>query len=208
MRFLDEGFEVVGLDNLNDYYERDLKLARLARLANRPAHTFVHLDIADKDDLSALFDTHRFKLVVHLAAQAGVRHSLTHPHAYVSSNIDGFLNVLECCRRQPVEHLLYASSSSVYGAATATPFSPHQNVDHPISLYRRHQEGQRTDGAQLQSSVRHPDHRHAVFHPFTDPGGRPDMALFMFTKAILAEEPIEVFNNGRMERDFTYVTIS
>lgn len=203
-RLLEEGRPVVGLDNLNDYYAVTLKYDRLKLLEKFPQFSFHRIDLADQAAMAALFQRCRFAVVVHLAAQAGVRYSLVNPHAYVESNLQGFINLLEGCRRQPVNHLLFASSSSVYGANTAMPFSVHQNVDHPVSLY-----GATKKANELMAH----SYAHLYDLPCTGlrfftvygPWGRPDMAYFLFTKAILAGQPIQIFNHGKMRRDFTYV---
>jgi UDP-glucuronate 4-epimerase len=203
-RLLSEGRAVVGLDNLNDYYDVGLKLARLSELQKQKNFDFAEIDLADGPALSALFSRHKFKLVQHMAAQAGVRYSLQNPQAYVRSNLDGFVNVLECCRHGGVEHLVFASSSSVYGAVTKAPFSVHQNVDHPLSLYA----ATKKSNELLAHSYAH---LYALpctglrFFTVYGPWGRPDMAVYLFTKAIFEGRPIDVFNNGDMERDFTYV---
>jgi UDP-glucuronate 4-epimerase len=201
---LDRGDEVVGLDNLNPYYDVNLKRARLALLAARNRFLFVEADVADQAALAALFAEHKPERVIHLAAQAGVRHSLTHPQDYVRSNLDGFLNILEACRHNEVEHLVFASSSSVYGANTKAPFSVHDNVDHPVSFY-----GATKKANELMAHA----YAHLYGLPVTGlrfftvygPWGRPDMALFIFTRKILAGEPIDVFNYGNNARDFTYI---
>lgn len=203
-RLLQQEQSVVGLDNVNDYYDVSLKQARLDELNKLRGFRFVRLDIAERDELDRLFAASKFDVVVNLAAQAGVRYSLVNPHAYIRSNIDGFVNILEACRRNSVKHLIYASSSSVYGAVTKMPFSVHQNVDHPVSLY----------GASKKANelLAH-SYSHLFGLPTTGlrfftvygPWGRPDMAMFIFTRAILADEPIQIFNHGRMERDFTYI---
>jgi UDP-glucuronate 4-epimerase len=203
-RLLARGDEVVGLDNLSDYYDVNLKKARLARLTPRPGFRFVLQDLADRAGMAALFRTERFDRVVHLGAQAGVRYSIENPHAYVDSNVTGTLNVMEGCKATGVAHLVYASTSSVYGANTRMPFSVHQNVDHPLSLY-----------AATKKANELMAHTYAVLHglPVTGlrfftvygPWGRPDMALFLFTRNILAGKPIDVFNHGHHRRDFTYV---
>jgi UDP-glucuronate 4-epimerase len=203
-RLLARGDEVLGLDNVNDYYDVSLKEARLARLREHAAFRLEHLDVSDRDGMAAFFAREKPERVVHLAAQAGVRYSLVNPHAYTDSNVTGFLNILEGSRQHGVEHLVFASTSSVYGANTQQPFSEHQNVDHPVSLYAAtkkanelmahayaHLFGVRTTGLR--------------FFTVYGPWGRPDMALFKFTRGILAGEPIPVFNNGQMIRDFTYV---
>lgn len=203
-RLLREGRRVVGLDNLNDYYNVSLKRARLAELAKHPGFTFAEVDLADMPALKTLFDEHRFALVHHLAAQAGVRYSLTNPHVYVRSNLDGFVNILECCRHGGVKHLVYASSSSVYGATTKMPFSVHQNVDHPVSLYAATKKANELLAHSYAHLYRLPVTGLRFFTVY-GPWGRPDMAVYLFTKAILAGQPIDVFNNGEMQRDFTYV---
>ena len=203
-RLLREGRPVVGLDNMSAYYDVALKQSRLRALSERPGFTFVQADLADEAALKAEFDTQKFELVFNLAAQAGVRYSLKNPQAYVRSNLDGFVNVLECCRHGGVKHLVFASSSSVYGAVTKMPFSVHQNVDHPLSLYA----ATKKSNELLAHSYAHLYRLPATglrFFTVYGPWGRPDMALYLFTKAILAGEPIDVFNNGEMERDFTYV---
>lgn len=203
-RLLREGRRVVGLDDLNDYYDVSLKRARLAELRKQAGFTFVEADLADMGALSALFAEHKFELVHHLAAQAGVRYSLTNPHAYVRSNLDGFVNILECCRHGGVKHLVYASSSSVYGATTRMPFSVHQNVDHPVSLYAATKKSNELLAHSYAHLYRLPVTGLRFFTVY-GPWGRPDMAVYLFTKAILAGQPIDVFNNGEMQRDFTYV---
>jgi UDP-glucuronate 4-epimerase len=203
-RLLADGDAVVGLDNLNDYYDVSLKRARLERLRDWPAFTFEHLDLVDRSGLDALFARTAFDLVVNLAAQAGVRYSLVNPQAYVDSNITGFVNLLECCRQAGTGHVLYASSSSVYGARTATPFSVDQNVDHPISFYAASKKANELIAHTYSHLFRLPTTGLRLFTVY-GPWGRPDMAMFLFTRAILAGQPIEVFNDGRMERDFTYI---
>jgi len=203
-RLLDAGREVVGLDNLNDYYDPALKKARLAILQDRPGFRFVLMDLADREGVARLFAENRFGRVVNLAAQAGVRYSLENPHAYVDSNVVGFLNILEGCRHSGVGHLVFASSSSVYGLNTRMPFSVHDNVDHPISLYA---------ATKKANELMAHTYAHLYGLPVTGlrfftvygPWGRPDMALFLFTRAILEGRPIDVFNHGRMQRDFTYI---
>ena len=203
-RLLARGDEVVGLDNLNDYYDVRLKEARLERLKRMPGFSFVRIDIADRDAVPALFAAERFERVVHLAAQAGVRYSLENPHAYVDANLTGFMNVLEGCRHNDVEHLVYASSSSVYGGNARLPFSEHDNVDHPISLYAATKKANELM-AHTYSHLFDLPTTGLRFFTVYGPWGRPDMALFLFTKAILEGRPIDIFNNGRMIRDFTYV---
>ncbi|MGI3903998.1 MAG: NAD-dependent epimerase [Janthinobacterium lividum] len=203
-RLLAEGDRVTGVDNLNDYYDVDLKRARLELLRAHPNFTFEQIDLSDKPSIDALFDREPFDLVVNLAAQAGVRYSLVNPHAYINSNISGFVNVLEACRHTRVGHLLYASSSSVYGALTAMPFSVRQNVDHPVSLYAASKKANELIAHTYSHLFRLPTTGVRFFTVY-GPWGRPDMALFLFTRAILAGQPIDVFNNGQMERDFTYI---
>jgi UDP-glucuronate 4-epimerase len=203
-RFLARGDEVVGLDNLNDYYDVTLKQARLARLQAQPGFRFARLDLADQAGMAELFAREKFTRVVHLAAQAGVRHSLVDPHSYVSSNVVGTLNVLEGCRHTGVEHLVYASTSSVYGASTAMPFSEHEPAAHPLSLYAASKRSCELM-AHCYAGLFSVPSTGLRFFTVYGPWGRPDMALFLFTRAILAGEPIEVFNNGHHQRDFTYV---
>ncbi len=203
-RLLARGDEVVGLDNLNAYYDVRLKEARLARLTGRPGFTFHRLDLADRAGMERLFAEARPRRVIHLAAQAGVRYSLSHPHAYVESNLVGFLHVLEGCRHHGVEHLVYASSSSVYGANTRKPFSVHHNVDHPLSLYAASKKANELM-AHTYSHLYGLPSTGLRFFTVYGPWGRPDMALFLFTRAILEGRPIDVFNEGRMRRDFTYI---
>ena len=201
---LDRGDEVIGLDNLNPYYDVTLKEARLAELEPRNRFTFVKADLADKAAIDKLFAEHRPERVIHLAAQAGVRYSLTHPEAYVQSNLVGFLNILEACRHSGVEHLVFASSSSVYGANTRVPFSVHQNVDHPVSFYAATKKSNELMAHAYAHLYRLPTTGLRFFTVY-GPWGRPDMALFKFVKQILADEPIDIFNEGRHARDFTYI---
>lgn len=203
-RLLDRGDEVVGVDNVNDYYEVTLKEARLARLTGRDGFTFHKHDLADREATARLFGEAGCTRVVHLAAQAGVRYSLTNPHAYIDANLVGTTNVLEGCRHNGVEHLSYASSSSVYGANTTMPFSVHQNVDHPLSLYAATKKANELMAHTYSHLFRLPTTGLRFFTVY-GPWGRPDMALFIFTRAILAGKPIQVFNNGQMRRDFTFV---
>jgi UDP-glucuronate 4-epimerase len=203
-RLLREGRTVVGLDNLSAYYDVSLKRDRLKALQAQRGFTFAEIDLADLAALQALFEQHQFELVHHLAAQAGVRYSLENPHAYVRSNLDGFVNLLECCRHGGVKHLVFASSSSVYGAVTKMPFSVHQNVDHPLSLYAATKKANELLAHSYAHLYRLPTTGLRFFTVY-GPWGRPDMAVYLFTKAILAGEPINVFNNGEMQRDFTYV---
>jgi UDP-glucuronate 4-epimerase len=203
-RLLGEGRQVVGLDNLNDYYDPALKEARLERLEARDAFTFARVDLADRRKMEALFATYGFGVVVHLAAQAGVRYSIENPHSYVDSNLVGFLHILEGCRHTGVDHLVFASSSSVYGANTEMPFSVHHNVDHPLSLYAATKKANELM-AHTYSSLYDLPTTGLRFFTVYGPWGRPDMALFKFTKKILAGEPIDVFNFGNHRRDFTYI---
>jgi UDP-glucuronate 4-epimerase len=203
-RLLDRGDEVVGLDNLNDYYDVSLKRARLARLEPHPSFRFVHADLADKAAMMSLFAHERFDRVVHLGAQAGVRYSLKDPHSYMQSNIVGTLNVLEGCRHNAVAHLVYASSSSVYGASSKMPYSVHEPASHPLSLYAASKRSNELM-AHSYSSVFGLPTTGLRFFTVYGPWGRPDMALFLFARAILDGRPIEVFNHGRHKRDFTYI---
>ena len=203
-RLLERGEDVVGIDNLNDYYDPALKQARLERLQRSERFTFVHCDVADRSAIAGLFAQHKPARVVHLAAQAGVRYSLTNPHAYTDSNITGFLNILEGCRHHGVEHLVYASSSSVYGANTKQPFSEHDNVDHPVSLYAATKKANELM-AHTYAHLFGVASTGLRFFTVYGPWGRPDMALFRFTKGIIAGEPIPVYNHGRMIRDFTFI---
>ncbi|MBA4396263.1 MAG: capsular biosynthesis protein CpsI [Syntrophus sp. (in: bacteria)] len=203
-RFLDAGDVVVGLDNMNDYYDVNLKTARLALLTESPSFSFVRLDIADREGMADLFRKESFDCVIHLAAQAGVRYSIINPHAYVDSNLVGFTNVLEGCRHQRVRHLVFASSSSVYGANTLMPFCVHHNVDHPLSLYAATKKANELMAHTYASLYRLPCTGLRFFTVY-GPWGRPDMALFLFTKAILQDQPIDVYNQGRMQRDFTFI---
>ena len=201
---LERGDEVVGIDNLNDYYDPTLKDARLARLTGRPGFSFQQLDVADRSGMEALFAAGKFEKVIHLAAQAGVRYSLENPHAYIDSNIVGFTNILEGCRHNGVQHLTYASSSSVYGANTAMPFSIHQNVDHPLSLYAATKKANELMAHTYSHLYKLPTTGLRFFTVY-GPWGRPDMAMFLFARAILSGKPIDVFNNGLMRRDFTFI---
>jgi UDP-glucuronate 4-epimerase len=204
LRLLDRGDEVVGIDNLNDYYDVELKKARLARVARYPGFTDLRIDLEDRAAMETAFATHRPQRVVNLAAQAGVRYSIENPMAYVDTNLLGFGNVLEGCRHNGVEHLVYASSSSVYGANTNMPFSVHDNVDHPLSLYAASKKANELM-AHTYSHLYGIPATGLRFFTVYGPWGRPDMALFKFTRAILAGEPIDVFNFGRHRRDFTYI---
>lgn len=203
-KLLDDGYRIIGVDNINDYYDVQLKLDRLDLLKQYDNFSFYKTDLADKDSLEAIFSNNRIDVVVNLAAQAGVRYSLENPQAYVNSNLVGFVNILECCRFNKVKHLVFASSSSVYGANTKMPFSVHHNVDHPVSLYA---------ATKKSNELMAHTYSHLFDLPCTGlrfftvygPWGRPDMALFLFTKAILKGQPIKVFNHGKMKRDFTYI---
>ncbi|MCP9473180.1 MAG: NAD-dependent epimerase, partial [Nitrospira sp.] len=203
-RLLDRGDAVIGLDNLNDYYDVRLKEARLAQLTSHRDFRFIKLDLANRQGMRDLFAEEPIRRVIHLAAQAGVRYSLVNPHAYTESNLEGFMNILEGCRRVKVEHLVYASSSSVYGGNTRMPFSVHDNVDHPVSLYAATKKANELMAHCYAHLYRIPCTGLRFFTVY-GPWGRPDMALFIFTKAILEGRPIEVFNYGNMRRDFTYI---
>lgn len=204
LRLLERGEEVVGIDNLSDYYDVNLKRARLARYLDHPAYRHIHADLADREAIDRAFAEHQPQRVVNLAAQAGVRYAMENPHVYVSSNVTGFLHILENCRHHRVEHLVYASTSSVYGANTKLPFSVHDSAEHPLTLYA---------ATKKANEMMAHSYAHLFGIPCTGlrfftvygPWGRPDMALFLFTKAILAGEPLPVFNEGRHTRDFTYV---
>ena len=204
MRLLERGDEVVGIDNLNDYYDVELKKARLARFTGHPRYTHIAADLADRAAIETAFATHRPQRVINLAAQAGVRYAAQNPHVYVSSNVTGFLHILEGCRHHGVEHLVFASTSSVYGANRAMPFSEHSPTEHPLTLYAATKKA----NEQMAHSYAHlygiPSTGLRFFTVY-GPWGRPDMALFLFTKAILAGEPIKVFNHGHHKRSFTYV---
>lgn len=204
LRLLARGDEVIAVDNLNDYYDVALKLARLERLTPHENFRFDQLSVEDRDGMSKLFAHARPQRVVHLAAQAGVRYSLTNPHAYVDANLQGFINILEGCRHQEVEHLAYASSSSVYGGNTAMPFSEHDNVDHPVSLYAATKKANELMAHTYSHLFRIPTTGLRFFTVY-GPWGRPDMALFLFTRAMLEDKAIDVFNHGQMVRDFTYI---
>ena len=203
-RLLDRGDEVIGVDNLNDYYDVNLKEARLATLTAKAGFTELRQDIADRAVMAALFAEHQPERVVHLAAQAGVRYSIENPQAYVDANLVGFMNILEGCRNNQVKHLVYASSSSVYGANEAMPFSVQDNVDHPLSLYAASKKANELM-AHTYSHLYNLPTTGLRFFTVYGPWGRPDMALFIFTKKILAGEPIDVFNQGQHKRDFTYI---
>ncbi|NOQ34306.1 MAG: NAD-dependent epimerase/dehydratase family protein [Methylococcaceae bacterium] len=204
LKLLERGDEVIGIDNLNDYYDVNLKLARLKRLEDYQAYTDIRADISDRETMEALFKKHQPQRVVNLAAQAGVRYSIENPYAYIESNIVGFLNILEGCRHNKVEHLVYASSSSVYGANETMPFSEHDNVDHPLSLYAASKKSNELMAHTYSNLYQLPTTGLRFFTVY-GPWGRPDMALFLFTKAILAGEKIKVFNYGKHRRDFTYI---
>jgi UDP-glucuronate 4-epimerase len=201
---LSRGYEVVGLDNLNSYYDVSLKKARLALLQKQPAFRFEHLDLTDREAMAKLFSRERFTRVIHLAAQAGVRYSLEAPHAYIDSNVTGTLNILEGCRHNAVEHLVYASTSSVYGANTKMPFSVHEIADHPVSLYAATKRANELMAHNYSWLFKIPTTGLRFFTVY-GPWGRPDMALFLFTRNILDGKPIDVFNNGHHKRDFTFV---
>jgi UDP-glucuronate 4-epimerase len=204
LRLLERGDQVVGIDNLNDYYDPALKAARLERLKTQPGFRFERIDVANRAALEALFAGERFDRVVHLAAQAGVRYSITHPHAYGEANLTGFLNVLECCRQHRPGHLVYASSSSVYGGNEKMPFSEADAVDHPVSLYAATKKANELM-AHTYSHLYGLPTTGLRFFTVYGPWGRPDMAYFSFTQAILAGRPIQVFNHGQLRRDFTYI---
>lgn len=203
-RLLERGDEVVGLDSINDYYDVNLKLARLRQISMNPAFKPVRIDLSDRDGMKRLFSDEKFDAVVNLAAQPGVRYSLVNPYAYVESNISGFLNVLEGCRHNEVKHLVFASSSSVYGANTKMPFSVHHNVDHPVSLYAATKKANELMAHTYSSLYKIPCTGLRFFTVY-GPWGRPDMAPMLFTKAIIEGRPIDVFNFGKMKRDFTYI---
>lgn len=203
-KLLQAGRRVVGLDNLNSYYDPKLKEDRLSLLKNNPTFSFVKLDLADRAEMAALFAASRFPVVIHLAAQAGVRYSIDNPHAYVDANLQGFANVLEGCRHNDCRHLLYASSSSVYGANTKLPFSVHDSVDHPISLYAASKKANELMAHAYSHLYRIPSTGLRFFTVY-GPWARPDMAMYLFAKAILDGHPIKLFNHGNMQRDFTYI---
>ena len=204
LRLLERGDEVIGIDNHNDYYDPKIKEARLQRYINHPNYTHLRIDLVDRDAIDQVFEIHQPSRVVNLAAQAGVRYSIENPLAYINSNIVGFAHILEGCRHNKVEHLVYASSSSVYGANTALPFSEHHHVDHPLSLYAASKKANELMAHSYSHLYKLPTTGLRFFTVY-GPWGRPDMALFTFTKAILAGEPIKVFNHGKHLRDFTYV---
>jgi len=204
LRLLARGDTVIGLDNLNAYYDVKLKEARLAQLLPQLGFRFYRQDIVASESMAAIFEAEKPDCVIHLAAQAGVRYSLTNPHAYIDANLQGFINVLEGCRQQQVKHLVYASSSSVYGGNTKLPFSEHDNVDHPVSLYAASKKANELMAHTYSHLFQLPTTGLRFFTVY-GPWGRPDMALFLFTQAMLAGKPIDIFNHGRMVRDFTYI---
>ncbi len=204
LKLLERGDEVVGIDNLNEYYDVNLKRARLERLQSYERFTFIKLEIADRKAVEDLFVQEKFQKVMHLAAQAGVRYSITNPHAYIDSNIVGFINILEGCRHNAVEHLAYASSSSVYGANTKMPFSIHDNVDHPVSLYAASKKANELMAHTYSHLYQLPTTGLRFFTVY-GPWGRPDMSPFLFARNILESKPIDVFNYGNHRRDFTYI---
>jgi UDP-glucuronate 4-epimerase len=203
-RLLQDGRKVVGVDNINDYYDPNLKESRLEELAKLPGFTFIKQDLSERVPMAALFTKHKFTRVVHLAAQAGVRYSLVNPFAYVDSNLQGFMNILEGCRHNGCQHLLYASSSSVYGSNTTLPFSVHDNVDHPISLYAATKKANELMAHTYSHLYRLPTTGLRFFTVY-GPWGRPDMAMWLFATAILEGKPLKLFNNGNMCRDFTFI---
>ena len=203
-RLLERNDEVIGLDNLNDYYDVNLKLARLKQVTLNPSFKPVRLDLANRDAMKGLFEEEKFDVVVNLAAQAGVRYSLINPYSYIDSNVSGFLNILEGCRHNNVKHLVFASSSSVYGANTKMPVSVHDHVDHPVSLYAATKKANELMAHTYASLYKMPCTGLRFFTVY-GPWGRPDMALFLFTKAIIEGRPIDIFNYGKMQRDFTYI---
>jgi UDP-glucuronate 4-epimerase len=204
-KLIEQGYSVIGIDNMNDYYDVNLKKNRLSILEGLKNFSFYNIDLTDRKNLNELFEKQEISYAVNLAAQAGVRYSLTNPHAYLESNLHGFLNILEACRHNAIKHLIYASSSSVYGANKKMPFSVHDNVDHPISLYAASKKSNELM-AHTYSALFNLPTTGLRFFTVYGPYGRPDMALFLFTKAILENKPIDVFNNGKMRRDFTYVS--
>jgi UDP-glucuronate 4-epimerase len=204
LRLLERGDEVIGIDNLNDYYDPTLKEARLARVADNPGFTDVRINLEDRDGIAEIFKKYKPNRVVNLAAQAGVRYSLENPNSYIDTNVVGFMNILEGCRYNDVEHLVYASSSSVYGSNTSMPFSVHDNVDHPVSIYAATKKANELMAHTYSHLYRLPTTGLRFFTVY-GPWGRPDMALFLFTRKIIAGEPIDVFNYGKHRRDFTYI---
>lgn len=203
-RLLSAGHQVVGIDNLNDYYDVNLKHARLNLIKADPGFTFIEMDLADRDAMASLFDQQKFQRVIHLGAQAGVRYSIENPHAYADSNLTGHLNILEGCRHHKIEHLLYASSSSVYGLNRKMPFSTEDSVDHPVSLYAATKKANELMSHTYSHLYQLPTTGLRFFTVY-GPWGRPDMALFKFTRAMIAGEAIDVYNQGQMKRDFTYI---
>ncbi|MBT8500487.1 hypothetical protein DH20_14005 [Pantoea agglomerans] len=203
-RLLAAGHQVVGIDNLNDYYDVNLKHARLNLIKADPGFTFIEMDLADRDAMASLFDRQKFQRVIHLGAQAGVRYSIENPHAYADSNLTGHLNILEGCRHHKIEHLLYASSSSVYGLNRKMPFSTEDSVDHPVSLYAATKKANELMSHTYSHLYQLPTTGLRFFTVY-GPWGRPDMALFKFTRAMIAGEAIDVYNQGQMKRDFTYI---
>ena len=201
---IDKGYKVIGIDNMNDYYDINLKIGRLELLEKRENFKFYKIDLKDKENIDKLFEEHKFDYVINLAAQAGVRYSIENPYAYVDSNLIGFMNILEACRKYPVKHLLYASSSSVYGGNKVAPFSTEHQVDHPVSLYAATKKSNELM-AHTYSHLYKISTTGLRFFTVYGPWGRPDMAYFSFTNAILNDKPINVFNHGKMERDFTYI---
>ena len=204
LRLLEHGDNVIGIDNLNDYYDVSLKQARLERLKHHAKFGFHQIDISDRDAMAALFVSEQPDLVIHLAAQAGVRYSLTNPHSYIESNLKGFLNILEGCRHHQIQHLVYASSSSVYGGNETMPFSEHDNIDHPLSLYAATKKANELM-AHTYSHLYHLPTTGLRFFTVYGPWGRPDMSPFLFADAMLKNKPIDVFNDGNMARDFTFI---
>src|SRR4030067_2953597 len=203
-RLMEQGDRVVGIDNINDYYDVNLKLNRLKQIEGKRNFTFIKLDITDREGIHKLFAKEKFDIVVNMAAQAGVRYSLINPYTYIDSNINGFINILEGCRHHKVQHLVYASTSSVYGANTNMPFSVHHNVDHPVSLYAATKKANELMAHSYASLFKIPCTGLRFFTVY-GPWGRPDLALFLFTKAIIEDRQIDVYNFGKMQRDFTYV---
>ena len=201
---IDKGYKVIGIDNMNDYYDINLKKGRLELLEKRENFKFYKIDLKDKENIDKLFEEHKFDYVINLAAQAGVRYSIENPYAYVDSNLIGFMNILEACRKYPVKHLLYASSSSVYGGNKVAPFSTEHQVDHPVSLYAATKKSNELMAHTYSHLYKIPTTGLRFFTVY-GPWGRPDMAYFSFTNAILNDKPIYVFNHGKMERDFTYI---
>jgi UDP-glucuronate 4-epimerase len=203
-RLLKDGYQVVGIDNINPYYDIALKEARLEALRDKSNFLFIKMDLADRKQLGSLFARQDFEVVANMAAQAGVRYSIENPYAYVDSNLVGFVNLLECCRHYNIKHFVFASSSSVYGANTTMPFSVHHNVDHPVSLYAATKKANELMAHTYSHLYRLPSTGLRFFTVY-GPWGRPDMALFLFTRAILEDQPLKVFNHGKMQRDFTYI---